>query len=165
MRKIFKLIVSITVLVSLTGCIPSGNVVGKANFITSESNFASEGDIATIDINGGVVATPKGLRFRVTKASFYANGVYIIAAKNNFLEPYDFTKNDFASARLKGKNICGSLGGYTVDGVQFALLLAAPKGETQFLYIQTDNNLYWIGQASPNSLKVGGRNLCGGDNG
>ena len=140
---------------------PSGTVVGKANFITVSSNVANPGDIATVDINGSVVASPKGFRYRVNKASFAVNDTYVFAAKDNFLVPEIISKNEFLNSRLKGKNTCGTLGGYTVDGVPYGILLYAPVDGLQSLVVITADGIEWLGEAPSNSLKIGGRNLCG----
>ena len=176
MRKLIPIVISVALAVSLTGCIPSGNIIGKANFTTITSNLASQGDIATIDINGGIVATPTGLRFRTTKSSFSVNGTTFISSKFDYLSPGPIPREEFASSRLKGKNVCGVAVGTANDGSQFAvgliLVISAISNElfdafgvritsdSQLMAIE-GNSFDWLGYAPAKSLKIGGRNLCG----
>lgn len=161
-------IVSTALIIGLTGCIPSGNIVGKATFYSVGDFNTSDTPQVTVDINGGVIATPKGLRARVTRASFILGGITYQAGKSNELLLGDPpAKLDFADSRIKGRNICGTVSGKTSSGADFTMLLVAdPGSETQLLAIVVDvegaNPQYWLGSAPAGSLKVGGRNLCGG---
>jgi hypothetical protein len=176
MRKIITPILAGILALSLTGCIPSGNIVGKANFTTIDSNLASQGEIATIDINGGVVATPTGLRFRTTKSSFSVNGTTFITSKFSDVIAFSIPREEFASTRLKGKNVCGRVFATATDGSQISILLITETSEiidfvfNEFgviltldsqLMVITSNNFYWLGYAPAKTLKIGGRNLCG----
>lgn len=176
MRKVITPILAGILALSLTGCIPSGNIVGKANFTTIASNLASQGEIATIEINGGVVATPTGLRFRMTKSNFSVSGTTYTASKINDVMQGPISREEFASSRLKGKNVCGYAAGITTDGGQFAVGLILVTSEisnilfnefgvripsdSQLMAIE-GNSFDWLGYAPAKSLKIGGRNLCG----
>lgn len=163
MRKIITALIAGVLAISLSGCIPSGNIVGKSQFETTySSGFADVGQTANVEINGGVVATPKGLKFRVNKANLLVNGTSFVAPPGSFFEPIDYwTKSDFAYSRLKGKNICGALGGFTSGGLPFAVILTQVSGDRQQLQILAEDGFEWVGTAPANSLKIGGRNLCG----
>ena len=178
MRKLLSILSVTALALTLTGCIPSGNIVGKANFTTLDSTIANPGDLVTINFNGGITATPNGLRVRITKANFVSNGSTFTASKLNDLNTnsgFSLTRDAFALSRLKGKNPCGSATGYLTDGRQFVIALFNPStgivdyinnvfqisvpANSQILAVE-GNDLYWVGYAPANSLKIGGRNLC-----
>ena len=174
MRKLISILSVLALSLSLTSCIPSGNIVGNATFTTIESTFASQGDAAQININAGIVATPKGLRVRVNKATFSVNGLVFRALKNSEFIPanspslfgIDLSRASFANSRLKGKNFCGGLMGSLEDGTQILMAVGNidSQGNQAAQIVALDENSqpanFWIGYAPDNSLKIGGRNLC-----
>lgn len=186
MRKFISIATVGALTLTLTGCVPSGNIVGNATFTTIySSGIANPGDIATIGINGGIVATPNALRLRLTKANFSVGSFNLTATK--FIEVINepTSRFQFASSRLKGKNSCGYAAGVTSDGKHFELGLFSPSADvlndinaetglsiplgSQILGFYGSDSDYsyfsWFGSAPANSLKVGGRNLCGGNGG
>lgn len=166
LAKIIPLLVSASL---LSACIPSGNIVGKANFTTISSTFANQGDVAQISVNGGIVATPKGIQLRITKANFVVGNINVSAAKFKEVIPVDITKQTFIDSRLKGKNVCGWIGGISTEGYEFTMILLNPGSgignlneipqDSQILVIESTVG-EWVGIAPVNSLKIGGRNLC-----
>ena len=183
MRKVISILSVLALSLSLTSCIPSGNIVGSATFTTIESSFGSPEQQARISINGGVTVTPKGARVRLTKANFSINSSNFTALKMNEFQTIDIPREEFVNSRLSGKNACGWLGGTTTSGNVFQLALfnpnaninsaigeefnyAIPANSQVLLIVINDNGYidesdYWIGFAPANSLKIGGRNLCG----
>ena len=170
MRKIISAISVLTIALTLSGCIPSGNIVGKANFTTIESSFANPGDSAFFEVNGGITPTTKGLRLRITKANFSVGSITTSAAKINEILPDSVYPRDlFKFERLKGKNPCGYITGTTKEDIPFVIALLNPESgienppgippNSQILAVVTIDN-YWFGYAPANSLKIGGRNLC-----
>ena len=192
MRKVISILSVLALSLSLTSCMPSGNIVGKATFTTLESSFATPGDLVNINVNGGMVITPKGLRIRLTKATF--QGPYfnfaasksseLIASDNPELGGISFSKENLLFSRLKGKNACGYLYGQTSGNFNgqsfepspFVMALFNP-GSTLDAFLSQINlsiptgyqllliqgeGFGWAGFAPANSIKIGGRNLCNG---
>jgi hypothetical protein len=155
----------VTLILLLTSCIPSGNVVGSAWFTTVESNFSDLSNMAFVEVNGGAVATPNGIRLRLNKATFAipAQGIFLTATRFKDVDPTIFPKSEFFVSRLKGKNTCAFVSGYLNDGQFFiAGFFADPTTKMNYLALAASEGGIYIGQLSSGKLQIGGRNLCGG---
>lgn len=148
---------------SLTSCIPNGNVVGNARFVTIDSNFADAGDISIFEVNAGIVSTPNGTRIRLNKANFSvpSKGIYLTSAKFNDFIQESIPKSAIADSRLKGKNTCGYVNGVFNDGQIFSAILFSDVAKNTFIFLQADAGGIYYGQAVTGKIQIGGRNLCG----
>lgn len=173
MKNMKKFVAALMSTLLLSSCVPSGNAVGKAEFTTIDSNFLTPtgvlnvGDLVIVDVNGGIVATPKGLRLRLNKMTFTTptRGLFLYVNKYNDVISGPIPKDIFTSSKVKGRNFCASLAGTFNNGVNFvAAIYGNPKDSSQLLAIYSlDDAGYFIGQTTAGNIQIGGRNLCSGE--
>lgn len=163
-KRIFKSLVTVAGLILLTSCMPSGNVVGSAQFSTISSNFSDPGDITYLDVNGGVVVTPNGIRTRLNKAKFSipSKGIFLTASRFRDVSTDNIPKSIITDARLKGKNTCAYVTGTFDDGQDFAAFIyLEPLTNKPTILLGASAGGEYVGQLSSGKLQIGGRNLCG----
>lgn len=146
----------------LTSCFPSGNIVGSAQVSTNVSNFADPGDIAYLNVNGGAVTTPNGIRYRLNKASFSipSREIFLSSIRFNEVITENIPKSDILNSRLKGKNTCAYVEGvFKEDGQRFQIWIIEESGQQSMFMSASAGGLY-DGAIIGGKLQIGGRNLC-----
>ena len=162
--KPVRILALVSSLLLLTSCIPSGNIVGNAQFTTIESNFADSGDVSYLELNGGTVITPNGVRVRLNKANFSipSKGIFLTASRLNDVDPTKIPKSVIMDSRMKGKNNCGYATGVFNDGQTFGVIIFAdPLTDARFVFLQASGGGIYLGALSGGKVQIGGRNLCG----
>jgi hypothetical protein len=166
-RKVLLAIALMTSTLMLTSCIPSGNVVGSGEFIiTYSSSGLGIGQSAFLNVNGGVVATPKGNRFRTTKAIFRVPTMDVLYTVSKYREVFigEIPPSAFQASKLKGRNTCGTFIGVTDQGLEITGFLVSPiKGIYSLLIFIRGSGVfeYFEAESDTAKLNIGGRNLCG----
>ena len=168
-RRLSIMIATFISLLMLTGCIPSGNVVGKADFKEIDSTFANDDWIGHLEINAAAVTTPNGIKYRITKMvlMFPGHDISFKASKQMFVNSYAIPKSEILSSQLKGRNVCGWVEGQLDNGSYFlAGIYGSPNEGAQGLIFANNEFGYWfVGESINGKLQIGGRNLCGGGGG
>lgn len=152
-----------------TACLPpiptlrNGTVVGSAQFSTIISNFSDLGEIAYVNVNGGAVTTPNGVRVRLNKASFSipARGIFLTATRFKDVSTENIPRSEIMASRVKGKNTCAYVEGiFNEDGQTFQIWILGDSGQ-QYMYMTASAGGFYWGEITSGKLHIGGRNLCG----
>ena len=163
-KKLLEVSFLFTISILLTSCVPSGNVVGSAWFTTNSSNFSDTSHMAFVEVNGGAVATPNGVRLRLNKASFSIpeEGIFLTATRFIDVEALKIPKSVFFNSRLNGKNTCAYVAAILNDGQSFGAVFSVdPTTKVTFLILAAEAGGVYEGQLSSGKLQIAGRNLCG----